>query len=1120
MQESCCHANKARKRWLDVLILSFSLVLSFEMSSVSRSLTPATGKLPVTVVTRPGSATLTRPPPPETSFEGQRKKRLDTAIAFRRKQAPHRFVDDATLAEDSKVGKLPSAGIDEEDSQRGPLSPSLGRSGLASTTEDIADRVSSDIMNKSAFMRPGSAAKKDFEKSMKSSSGEVGLSGANLLSAKWSESGTAAAANASWSSALGFSMNVGGSALSVEPLQMTLKKFLDEKIHTAQKKRDIWRTTQHQHHKAELAESGQAPGSTTKTWEVNETTEREDALDRLHVHAEAMTFLADKLQAGLGPILQQVSNDLFTAHDHFSSLLDVSKSFAKTKQDFEATYTRKMADLRHSILREIKSISNVTNVKETAAENLHRLATDLEGKLLDAKMREDGLEKQVHEQSILIKELSREINIKRLMLKEVQKKTNEVILENRYLRHICAHNGELLKEIEVRKETAALAQEGHETVAKQLRGEIKELQRELAKKESYLTNMKTSMTAQQEEIILAKQCHMESEALLAQMRVERDTYQVHYTPRPQEQSDEAIIWLKAQPEDHLAKVMEERATKDGKRFTSKAGQSLPPKIHTDVLVEALLSQAKDYDKDLRLLKARMQLQNRLLEYLAEDDLESLSAERAFRQPHSKCVIGRGAIQSNAIPPHLRFFGPLVVRCMPLDEVMAMIGYMREERASLRRAETLPASWEEFLHHYFTIRFGAGQPANEAAASFEYSMHLHKSSPQVDLFHQVIQGQAPEELYDNAIAFAEGAFGHFRSLLPPKSAATGDRRRKRMVKKKLMYEALAKYAPWISDGDLVRLKAVIHHEINEKLGEGTAKALKDEVPLEFLMDPPEGDEDTALLLASGSGEGVSQMSPMATALFRLFVNDYDYLTAELLAELVRTWRNLETSMSPKNSKRNLLQRVSSETPSNLTRQASLANISSLHRSTSSAASGTFSPAAGGKGGVATIVALPAAESIVLSDDYVSQAAEVVEVPDMTPQRIQALVNAAKEVGLSKSTCRDEEKGTAGHSPRTPGIGRGSAIRLDMSSEGLAPDTPQNPVSLEGVVEALNKVYIGRVVDRSKVPSNAPAGKRRQTAVDSSAAVGSSSGVLDSSKLAEASKKSIGQMRGKRPPPVTK
>jgi hypothetical protein len=976
-------------------------------------------------------------------------------------------------------------------------------------------RVHDEVLNKSSFLLQmkkelGTAAQTDAAAGKRRPASAM----SNRTQQLSTDAHVGAVATSVWAETLGLSATLPSSAVggANEPIQMILMRQVEQQIRQAARERHQRRLA-----KKQVMSPGASATLTSSEDPVEE--EREDARDRLRIHAQALHTLAEKLQANLGPLMGFISHDMEEAHRHYCELMDQLRRISDYRDEFEVSYQRKVNDLKQTVLRELKNLSSATLSKEASAQQLQKLATELEQKLLDAKVQNDAQAKHIHEQSILVKELSREINIKRSMLKEVQKKTNEVITENRYLRKICAHNDDLLKEIELRKETSALQQEGYEAVQKQLRAEVRHLSESLAQRDQYQDQLKASTVAQQEEVALLKLAQSELENMLAKTRQERDTLRGSCTPRPDTQ--EMVHFLRGQPDDHLERVLREASQSKtsasailGTAFSTSGGKKEAAKgadkrVSTSAVIRAMYEQAQEFERELKLIKLKIQLQNKVSDFLADDDLEKLS-KTGLTKAKSNCEPGLGT--HDGVPMHLRWAGPVVVRIMPINELMATIQYIMEERQaeaagvggdsqrtlSFRGLKAnasqqsgaggggssapIIKEWPEFLHAFFQSRFGFGYPAVEAAMSFEHSLDVHSWSIQVQVMRQVLRDEVPEQLFKSALQFVSGAFAGLRALLPPKTAAT-DRKKKRFVKRKALFDFLAKYAPWLTEGDLTRLRAVMYEEVLSRLGDAVAKGMKEDVPLEILLETPDVDEDTGMLFSSGqNGEvPVSQLSPMATALFRIFIFDYHSSLGDLTNELIKQYKT-QTGVLDR-----LASSVRGGSAANLNRDNPLGqgepvetgNDRPLTRSNTGVGfPRSASAVLAAKSGVPSV----RCTAVTIDEPFLLHAIDASGIP-RTKAQIDDLLRYVFKSPLCIAARRDAD---------------------DMGSEGPV-------ITLQSFLQLLKRYYFGRA------GINSPPEKRREGAptAGGGAPAGATAVPMDASRMNDASAKSLAILRSKRP-----
>lgn len=519
----------------------------------------------------------------------------------------------------------------------------------------------------------------------------------------------------------------------------------------------------------------------------------------------------------------------------------------------------KVEDARNVQATELGVVKQLVSEREDDVKSALGIAHSLRSELDRARDTIAELAAATAKQKETIRGLDIDCAVKRQALREGEDKINTIVAENRFLRRIAAHNDDLLREVESLRIDASNA-EAEQKAAVQARDELAvAAARDRSSLGAQTARLRTLIDQQQEEMALLRRAANEAHAISATMRQQRDDMSVQFTPRPN---------------------LQEAIAAAGLASASEGGVGAVGRYRTNELVSILVDNVSSTTSQLRATKRANEVQRAALPMLEADDFEAVQfVSGGFRgggaPVSSHCLVARGALPT--VLPHLRHTGLLAVRSVMLPELVAVFNELTASTAPPGAGDPvdqLPRFVSQKFADLMLARFGPnaldpGTPttAMEMSYSYDAAADTWQGHPQADAMRMALRGLLPLHALHQCVARIRQLTTALLLLLAKAQpgAATNDKRKKTQVKRRVFFEAIAKLWPTMSDGDTLRLRAVVNMEI-DRLGVET----RDNVPFETLLE----EAPTAVL------------SPVTAALARVHLSEWRQFIVDVSEVLVR------------------------------------------------------------------------------------------------------------------------------------------------------------------------------------------------------------------------------------------
>jgi hypothetical protein len=526
--------------------------------------------------------------------------------------------------------------------------------------------------------------------------------------------------------------------------------------------------------------------------------------------------------ATLRPLLRRAAAEIASTVSEGQGVDKSVQNLATIVGDFEEEFGKRVNTVRCDHLGKIADVQRLAAVRDKEVDAAQSLTAELQGqvaKLHDAMTAADATIKQRDEQ---VREMAIDVAVKRQSLQETEVKVNEVIKENRFLRNITAHCDELLRDAEELKTQVADGKAtlhgvmgGHDRREKELQHEVDVIRKQVQQQHLVVDH-------QQEELGLLRRACTQAQNTCATLRRQRDELATVSTPRPR------LTPLLALLDVHCTEGTEVGA----------AGRQ-----RTAALVSSLVAKTTAVAAELRAVKARSESQSKALPMFADDDFEVVQLKGPGAATFSARVIPALGAHNTAVPPHLRFDGfegVVTVRHMAASEVAALMHEFRSWRTAqppVPLHTPLNAEFSTALHGFFRARSTAPHEAADTAYSFTAALDLHQGIAQMETFRQCAAGTLPPDFYDVVLARTTQLIASLRHLFtklmpPPPERTRGGKPpppKAPTVRRRLFHEVLSQQWPTLTDGELLRLRAVVNAEAEKHSTE------RDTIPFEVLLD---------------------------------------------------------------------------------------------------------------------------------------------------------------------------------------------------------------------------------------------------------------------------------------------
>jgi hypothetical protein len=177
------------------------------------------------------------------------------------------------------------------------------------------------------------------------------------------------------------------------------------------------------------------------------TTQPEGALDALSRTAATLKALGVCV-----PRLDGVLQDIISRIEHTHRFVSVSSEdhfLAKARlREVETEYHDKVEEANYRCTREVQRLTADWEKKERDLDVLQRVCDGLKGRVGSVEKARKGASERLHGAELMNSKNRIEVTQLRSKLSEMERKSNELIAENRYLRTIADHNAKLLGEVE------------------------------------------------------------------------------------------------------------------------------------------------------------------------------------------------------------------------------------------------------------------------------------------------------------------------------------------------------------------------------------------------------------------------------------------------------------------------------------------------------------------------------------------------------------------------------------------------------------------------------------------------------------------------------------------------
>ena len=177
------------------------------------------------------------------------------------------------------------------------------------------------------------------------------------------------------------------------------------------------------------------------------TTQPEGALDALSRTAATLKALGVCV-----PRLDSVLQEIIARIEHTHRFVTVSSEdhfLAKARlREVETEYQAKVEEANYRCTREVQRLTADWEKKERDLDVLQRVCDGLKGRVGSVEKARKGASERLHGAELMNSKNRVEVTQLRSKLSEMERKSNELIAENRYLRTIADHNSKLLGEVE------------------------------------------------------------------------------------------------------------------------------------------------------------------------------------------------------------------------------------------------------------------------------------------------------------------------------------------------------------------------------------------------------------------------------------------------------------------------------------------------------------------------------------------------------------------------------------------------------------------------------------------------------------------------------------------------